>query len=466
MYDSKLLEIFRKLSSEELRKLKKFVVSSYFFQHDDVQKLYEYLFSRKYLSENNTNRTKIFQHLYDDVAYDDARLRYITSMATDVLEQFFQTERNNKNEVNNVLAISKTLNEKQLHTFAEIFLRKSISLHQQSTQQNAAHWHQSFYLEEEIFKQSNQQNRSKENNIQSIISTLDQYYITQLLKYACVAISYQQIIKQDYQYLLLNAVLSAAKEDEKILNKTSLIYYKIYQLYTSAELNYFDDLLQLLPTHSQYFSIDELKDIYLLIINFGIKQLNSGNKSFAKKLYSIYQSGLQNDVFIENQNISRFTFTNIVFTGLQTGDFGGVFQFIKNYEIYLPENSRKSTIGFNKARYHYFLKQYKTALQFLTDYEYNDILQNLAVKNMQLKIYVETQDWEILDSFLNTFSVFLHRQKGLGYHQLNYKNTIKYAKRIPEIWRSTKKVKSAFLQELKNEQNILDKDWFLNVVEI
>jgi hypothetical protein len=462
MYNSKLLEIFRKLSSEEIRKLKKFIASPYFFQHDDVVKLYEYLFSKKYLSENNTNRTKIFKYLYGDIVYDDARLRYITSLATDVLEQFFQTERNNKNEVNNALSISKTLYEKQLPAYADTFLQKAISLHKQSTQQNAAYWQHAFHLEEEIFKQSNQQSRSKENNIQAIINTLDQYYITQLLKYACIATSYQQIIKQDYQYILLQTILNIAEKDETILNKSALIYYKIYQLYI---LQYFDDLLQLLPTHSAYFATDELKDIYLLIINFGIKQLNSGNTSFAQKLYSIYQSGLQNNVFIDNEHISRFTFTNVVFTGLQTGDFDGVLSFIHSYEKYLPENSRKSTIGFNKVRYHYFLKEYKTALQYLTDYEYNDILQNLAIKNMQLKIYVETQEWETLDSFLNTFSVFLHRQKGLGYHQLNYKNTIKYTKRIPEIVYSSKKIKTAFASEIKEEKNLLDKDWFLEVVK-
>ena len=150
MYHSKLLEIFRKLSSEEVRKLKKFIASPYFFQHDDVQKLYEYLFSKKYLSENNTNRTKIFQYLYGDIAYDDARLRYITSLATDVLEQFFQTERNNKNEANNVLAISKTLHEKQLAAYGNNFLQKAMVLHQQSTLQNATHWQQAFLLEEEI----------------------------------------------------------------------------------------------------------------------------------------------------------------------------------------------------------------------------------------------------------------------------------------------------------------------------
>ncbi|MFN8281831.1 MAG: hypothetical protein U0U67_01350 [Chitinophagales bacterium] len=462
MYNSKLLEIFRKLNVEEIRKFKKFVASPYFFRHDDVVKLYEYLFSRKYLSENNADRTKIFQYLYKNAAYDDARLRYITSLALDVLEQFFQTERNNQNEVQNLLAISKTLHEKQLPNNADHFLQKAIIIQQKKTTQNAAYWQQQFQLEEEIFRQSNQQSRSKENNLQNILSTLDQYYITQLLKYACIAISYQQIIKQDYQYLLLQTVLDVAKQDENQLNKISLIYYKIYQLYTSSELHYFDDLLQLLPKHSAYFSLDELKDIYLLIINFGIKQLNSGNKSFAKKLYSIYQSGLQNKVFIENEKISRFTFTNIVFTGLQSEDFDGVYSFIKTHEKYLPENFKKSTIGFNKARYYYFLKEYKKSLQYLTDYEYNDVLQNLAVKNMQLKIYVETQEWEILDAFLNTFSVFLHRQKGLGYHQLNYKNTIKYARRLAEVNASSKKIKNALSAEIESENNILDKEWFLD----
>lgn len=465
MFNSKLLEIFRNLNPEEIRRLKKFVASPYFFRHEDVQKLFNYLFSKKYLSESNTNRTKIYAALYDNTDYDDARLRYIISLALDVLEQFLQVERNNSNEVQNLLSVSKTLHEKQLPSNANEFLRKAISQHKKQSLQNAAYWQQELNLQEEILRQSNQQNRSNENNIQALLSTLDQYYISKLLKYACISISYRQIIKQDYQFLLLNAVLDAAKENPAVLNETSLIYYKIYLLYTTSQFNYFDELLDLLPNHSIYFELDELKDIYLLIINFGIKQLNSGRKDFAYKLYAIYQSGLQNNVFVEHQNMSRFTYTNIVFTGLQTGDFNGVASFIKDYESFLPENFRKSTVAFNKARYHYFLKEYKLALQYLTDYEYNDVLQNLAVKNMQLKIYVETREWEVLDSFLNTFSVFLHRQKGLGYHQLNYKNTIKYARRLPEILLSNKRRKKEFQAEIENERNITDKEWFMTILQ-
>ena len=115
-------------------------------------------------------------------------MRYITSLALDVLEQFFQTEKNNQNEVQNLLSISKTLHEKQLNHQAANFLQKAVSLHQTKPTQNAAHWQQQLQLEEELFKQSNQQSRSKENNLQNILSTLDQYYITQLLKYACIAI--------------------------------------------------------------------------------------------------------------------------------------------------------------------------------------------------------------------------------------------------------------------------------------
>ena len=62
---------------------------------------------------------------------------------------------------------------------------------------------------------------------------------------------------------------------------------------------------------------------------------------------------------------------------------------------------------------------------------------------------------------MNTFSVFLHRQKGLGYHQLNYKNTIKYARRLAEVNASSKKIKKSLADEIEAEKNILDKVWFL-----
>lgn len=465
MYHSKLLDIYRKLSAGEVRNFKKFVFSPYFNQHEDVSKLFQFLFSKKYLSENNTDRHKLFQALYGTEKFDDARLRYIASLSVEVLIQFLQTEQNAKDEVAGWLAVSKIFAEKKLENYSIQFIEKSKAVLENKPMRNAYYWQQHLTLEEEIFKHAAQQSRTKENNIADILQNIDQYYITQSLKYACVAISYQQISKVAYTQPFLDFVLQNIEADESLLNASSMVYYFIYQMYTHSDAGYFDKLLHLLPTHSSYFAHDEIKDVYLLLINFGIKQLNSGDKKYALKLYEIYKSGLASNIFIENNQISRFTFTNIVFTGLQSGDFKGVHQFINQHEKYLPEQYKTSTVAFNKARYHYMLKAYNKALQYLTDFEYNDVLQNLAVKNMQLKIYVETKNWQVLDAFLHTFSIYLHRQKGLGYHLVNYKNTIRYAKQIQEISLSTKKVKEQFKQEIRDEKNLLDKDWFLEIIK-
>ena len=36
---------------------------------------------------------------------------------------------------------------------------------------------------------------------------------------------------------------------------------------------------------------------------------------------------------------------------------------------------------------------------------------------MLLKIYYELQEYEVLDSFLHSFNVFLQRKKLIGYHK-------------------------------------------------
>lgn len=88
MYKSKLVKYYNSLNSLELEKLRKWVNSPFHNKHAEVQKLFEFLFSRQSISILSTDKKRAFKYLYGKKAFDDLRLRHMMSLAVNVLEDF------------------------------------------------------------------------------------------------------------------------------------------------------------------------------------------------------------------------------------------------------------------------------------------------------------------------------------------------------------------------------------------
>lgn len=54
----------------------------------------------------------------------------------------------------------------------------------------------------------------------------------------------------------------------------------------------------------------------------------------------------------------------------------------------------------------------------------------LDVRRMLLKSYFERGEWLSLASLLDSFAVFIRRQKALGYHRESYRNLIRFTKKL------------------------------------
>ena len=69
------------------------------------------------------------------------------------------------------------------------------------------------------------------------------------------------------------------------------------------------------------------------------------------------------------------------------------------------------------ARLAYHEEDYSTAIDLLRDTDQKDLLINLYAKNLLLKIYYETGEYKLLDSFLDAFQIYLRRKKGIASHK-------------------------------------------------
>jgi hypothetical protein len=217
----------------------------------------------------------------------------------------------------------------------------------------------------------------------------------------------------------------------------------------------------LVLVHGGLFSAEEVRDLYILAINFCIRRYNAGNPAYLGDQFDFYKDGLRQGYFLTDGELSRYTYQNAVTSGLIMREFDWVEQFVNDYREKLAEPYRESVFSFNLALLAYEKKQYDTALPLLQKAEYKDLLLNLAAKTLQLKIYFELDEIDLLEAHLSAFKTFLRRKKELGYHRGNYLNTIYFTYKLLETNPFDKEARAVLRTEIAEAKNIGEKEWLL-----
>lgn len=208
--------------------------------------------------------------------------------------------------------------------------------------------------------------------------------------------------------------------------------------------------------------IAEIRGIYLLGINIGIRNLNQGNLDFIPVLLDLYKSGIEQKILFDNGILSRFTYKNVVALALRLKQFDWVEQFLEEQTIYLEPETRSSIYNYNKAKLHYGKMDYPNALQLLMlTTSSDDVYINLDTKILLSRIYYEQQNLDALGAIVNSFKTFIRRKKIISYHRESYKNFLNSLIKLVALNPYDKAAKTNLRLEIESLQPLPDKNWFL-----
>ncbi|MEY4904787.1 MAG: hypothetical protein RLZZ292_2602 [Bacteroidota bacterium] len=278
--------------------------------------------------------------------------------------------------------------------------------------------------------------------------------------------SHQALSQQSYQQKMIEQVLISVENYDFYQQSAVRIYYYNYRALQQPENEiFFQQLKKEIETHWQVFPMSEIRSIYLGAINYCIKRLNSGNRAYIREAFELYRSGLTNKVLFENGVLSAYTYKNTLIAGLQLGEETWVLQFLEVYKPFLDPKNQENIYHYNRAIYHFRLRQYDDAMQYLRDSDFKDVFFNLDARLMLLRIYYETDAWDALDAHLNTFSTFLYRQHSVaGLHKNNYLNLIKLMRQLLKSNLSDKNTRLKLQEKIKKSRELAEKAWLLEKV--
>ncbi len=469
MEKSRLLTIFNTFSKKELRDLRKWLLSPAHNQREDVVQLFEYLVENTdSANPESVHRELIFQTLFPGETFDDARLRQTAHFLLKSIEEFFIYQELRSDEVRSLTALARVYRKRNLDKPFQAAMTAARNAHQNHPYRNERFQRDEFLIQLEEYAFVESKKRTVKMNLQEVVNALDVTYLSDKLRYSCMVLAHQTVYKTDYEIGMLREVLDYVEKSNFFDVPAIAVYYFGYKTNVEKENpEHYQMLKKYILQYEQFFPPSELRDIYLLAINYCINRLNAGKSEFGRETFEMYKKGLENAVLFENNLLSRFTFMNVATLGLQLKEFNWVEKFIVRFKDHLEEKVRDNIVHFSTANLAFEKKDYTTAMQLLTQVEFDDILMNLNSKRMLLKMFYEENELDALESLLESLRNYIQRKKVMGYHKANFTNLIRLTKKLIKVNPYNKNTLGTLKAEIQEAKPLAaaEKNWLLEQLE-
>ncbi len=463
MQNSKLIKLLKTLSTKELNQFKKYIRSPYFNENQKLIRLTDHILRYAPIYRHKAlNKETVFNQFFPGKSYDDLVIRHLISEILHLLNGFLKISGFRNNEASQQIQLLQEYRRRGLTKNFEKTYNKSKSLQTIQPYRDANFYFQQHHLETEYATYSaQQQKRLNEHNIQLAVESLDIYYLIKKLKYCCEILNFRNVTAFEYDILLMDEILSHLEKNIYEFIPAIAIYYQILMtLMDHEQEEHFDKLKMLLERNADKFPREEAFEMYTYAQNYCIKKINAGKSRFLDEIFSLYKSALAKELMLDNRQLSPWHYKNIVTTGLKLNEFDWVFDFIHDYQALIPVTHRENAFIYNRARYHFYRREYDKVLPLLQQVEFDDLYYNLDARTMLLKIYYEREEVELLYSMIDSFGIYLKRNKLISdYHRKNYLNFVYFTRKIFQLSPGEAVKADHLKEELSAIQHVTEKTW-------
>ncbi len=470
MYKSKPVMILKAFTGQDMKDFDKFVASPFYNKNEVLIKLFSIL-KKEYpdFEGPGVDREKIYQKLFNSKDFDESKLRYAFSDLSKLLEKYIIVKELEKNKVRENLLLLDFYKANDIEKyFNQSFddTRKILD----TSSKDSDYYFNKYLAEEILFNYSSvKRDKSLDDVLQQVADNLDSYYLSKKLKFYCEMYTRQNFLNSSYQTKFLTEILSHIEQNNYEEFPAIIVYYYVLRtlIDENDELNYYK-LLELLDKNDQFFSREEMRDLYFLAQNYCTKKINQGDyeNTYLKEYFKLTNKLIEKEMIYENGYIIPSTFKNIVTVGLRLEEFDWTENFIYTYKEKLAPKYKENAFTYNLAWLHFFKEEYKKTLRLLSNVEYMDVYYVLDSKILLLKTYFELDDADAFYSLIDSFYVYLRRNELISAYQKNIcLNFVKFAKRLMRIKQGDTKAAEKLIEEINDTKQVASISWLLKKAE-
>jgi hypothetical protein len=464
MQGSQLFQLIKSLNKHDMRELRKVVRSPYFNQREDVIAFYDYI--ERVFDDRipDFSKEKAFKSLFPNKPYNDVTMRHLMSYLFKIIEEYLIVENALRVKKNSHLHLIKSFRERNADKLFEKASSEFEFFIDNELDKNAHGHYLKYLILNEKHEFRSKKKRITEVDFQEISNQLDYFYISERLRIASVLEIHKAILKGNYDQPLLDSARSNA-EKQLSFSPSVMAYYYTYQMLNNPnDLDNFYSLRNFIVEKGHIFSDNERRDLYTFAQNYCIKRLNKGENEFGVEALRLFKVQIDMKSLLEDGHIPPYGYKNILMLAIKAEDYDWAENFLNEFKQYLPEKDRENIYNYNLALF-YFRKgkqHYGEAMSLLQTVNLTDVLYNLDARRLLAIIYFEHNDFQVLQSHIESSKIYLHRHKDIGYGHDSYVNFFRFLEKLQKINLKDAKAKEILRGEITATQLLAERDWLIN----
>jgi hypothetical protein len=461
--DTRLIKLFKKLPAADRRRLCEWTQCSLFNKRPEVAALCAHITANA-ARPDALRAEHLHEAAFPGQPYQAARLRHTISYLLQATRGYLAWSEWSARESDTAPWLLQSLRKRGLDFLFSYEEERAFKAQEVEPLRDAAFHHRRYRLLQEKLEMASRSKRSARLSLQPLPDALTAFYLSDMLRLACSALTHQAVAGQAYRFALLDRMLDSAEQENLLSEPAVEIYYHAYHMLKDAgeagETN-FHQLKSLLALHADLFSATEMRGLYLMAINGCIRRMNSGQRTYVREAFELYRAALTRGFLLEDGWISGFTYKNIIRIGAGLGEEQWTADFLQQYREALHPRERDNLYRYNLAYLHLQKQDYAQAMPLLQQINFEDALHQLEARRMLLRSYFELKEWEALDSLLTSFGAYLRRQKGLGYHRTTNEKLLYFVKKLVEM-PAGQALRQQLRTEIENTPDVAERQWLLD----
>ncbi|HLP94988.1 MAG TPA: hypothetical protein VK168_13185 [Saprospiraceae bacterium] len=419
--------------------------------------------------EDGFDRNQIWKKLFPEEPYDDVNFRKLCSELMRHTTAFMAQESFMADEARQAIESLNFAVKYKIDPVQSGAMRQARHILDEKSYHSFGDFLANFELEQIHYAMMNFAVKvNTRANLEELSTQLDLFYLLEKLKIFSAAISQQRFGNFQYDLKFKEGILEYLKRfPVETVPELALYYYSFLTLIEEEEVSHYYKFRKLLDRFATLMPQPEAIELFDSALHYCTGKINKGDRSFFQEYFDLFEQAIEKGIFLQNGVLADWRYTNVVAAALGLGKIDWAEQFVENYKKHLPTDSRQNTYTFNLARVYRYQKKFNEVLDLLQNVEYEDIGVSLITKLTLLITYYERRDFELLESFLDSFQVFLNRHKHIPQQRRsNYLNLIKYTRKLIRLIPPDKKTIQKLKEEiLEKKASIVNHEWLLEKID-
>ncbi len=469
MDKSKLVEMLRTLSTDEMKEFSKYMESNTSFRKTGgVFAMFNYL--KKHHPEfpaKKIDKEVVHKKIFKGEKKFNRRFFDLMSQLYKTLEDFLVLKKLEEKEIERNFLLLEVLKERKLDNLFFLKINSIEKEWEKNPPPGIEQLHNEYKLAYACFMHP-QYSTLPNSPIgpDSLLKEIEKYYFSLKLYYNVLLTNrgnyYINNNKEEFTALLNNSLVTNHTIPQVQIYALLLKAYKEnhFKEYKTLKKHFVDNL--------KFYTKYEKRDILILLEGYCIKDyyINKNIESL-KNLFNIYQYGIEHKLYIEDGYIESNNFINIVNVACSIKELDWANNFIKQNNQFLQLEEQSDIIALCSAIVSFNKEDYEQVLTILSTVKFQDANYAIQARGFLLKTYYEL-DYEYEELFFNlvkSFSIYLNRNKLISENiKIANLNFIKFINKLQLIKNDSPQNIENLLKEMNNIPMISYKKWLLSKV--